>query len=121
MAFRLSPLIRRTRAFGDLTLATTGLPMAFAAEVAALAAGGPDEHQKWLSTRFIDAMPSCIFIVPPGETPKTAAGLQGVDGSDLDMESISDLFLFVCGMEGSARPLAPSAVQPSAASEVSQP
>lgn len=108
MAIKLASPVRRVREFGGLTLVTTGLPMAFAAEVSALANAGAEEHQKWLASRFLEALSKCVFVAPEGDVPKSVAGLEGVDGSELDMESVSELFLFACGIEGASRPLAPS-------------
>ena len=114
MAVKLSPRLRRTKEFNGVTLATTGLPMAYAGEVATMSAASQGEQASWLASRFLEILPRCVFVVPDGQQPTTAAGLEGVDGSDLDMDSVTELFLFVCGMEGAAAPLAPSAGNPPA-------
>ena len=113
MAVKLAPRLRRFKEFCGVQIATTGLPMAYATEVAAMSSASQGEQAKWLSTRFLEILPRCVFVVPEGQ-PQTATGLDGVDGSDLDMDSVTELFLFVCGMEGSAVPLAPSAATPPA-------
>lgn len=114
MAVKLSPRLRRFKEFCGITIATTGLPMAYATEVAAMSSASQGEQAKWLSTRFLEILPRCVFVVPDGQQPTTATGLEGVDGSDLDMDSVTELFLFVCGMEGATAPLAPSAGNPPA-------
>lgn len=110
MAVKLSPRLRRVKDFGGIRIATTGLPMAFAAEVAALSSAPQAKQTEWLSSRFLEVVPRCVFVVTGNDpTPATATGLEPVDASDLDMDSVTELFLFVCGLEGGAAPLAPSA------------
>lgn len=109
MAVKLSPRLRRFKDFNGVKIATTGLPMAYAGEVAAMSSASQGEQASWLATRFLEILPRCVFVVPDGQQPATAEGLEGVDGSDLDMDSVTELFLFVCGLGDGAAPLVPSA------------
>jgi hypothetical protein len=110
MAVKLSPRLRRVKDFGGIRLATTGLPMAFAAEVAALSSAPQAKQTEWLSSRFLEVVPRCVFVVQGNApTPATATGLEPVDASDLDMDSVTELFLFVCGLGDGSAPLVPSA------------
>lgn len=113
--FRLTPSIRRRRTFCGITIGTTGLPVRYARQAAALAKAPQSQQLEWIADTFLSAVPLCCYRIPEGmEAEESPLNMPPLDANGLDLDSLAELFSFVCGNSGGGESVPPFTPSPEA-------